>query len=148
MDYENHLKELRASYYRSYPRQRVNIVKQRIENPEHGPNLLVTYVSGIEGLLRSLVVWGETNSGRPSAEIYEKYRMWGVDRLYKEYLKQKCSEPVVDDELYQLISFAVEYRNLLAHECTYLGQDKFPKLIEACDAFLKSICTHENIEYS
>lgn len=146
MDYIAHLKDLRKSYYRSYPRQRLDIARQRIENPTHGPNLLVTYVSAIEGLLRSLVVWGETIGERPNEETYVKYRHWDVDKLYKEYLKQKNCEELVEASTYQLIGYAVEYRNLLAHECTYLGQDRYPVLLEACEELLKAISVHAGIE--
>jgi hypothetical protein len=38
-----------------------------------------------------------------------------------------------------LFGYAVDYRNLLAHECTYLGLDKFPSLIEACEAVLEKL---------
>lgn len=148
MDYEAHLKQLREQYYRSYPKQRVHIAKQRIDNPSHGPNLLVTYVSSLEGLLRSLVIWYETTSDRPSEETYKKYRFKGLTSLYKTYLKQKSCSCLIGEENYKLIEFAIEYRNLLAHECTYLGQDKYPELIQVCEKLFKSICNHENIEYS
>lgn len=74
MEYDKHLKELREIYYRSYPKQRLGVAMQRIQNPEHGPNLLVMYVSATEGLLRSLVIWAETTNGRPSEKIYNKYK--------------------------------------------------------------------------
>lgn len=34
---------------------------------------------------------------------------------------------------------AVDYRNLLAHECTYLGLDKFPSLIDGCEEILEKL---------
>lgn len=146
MDYAAHLKDLRESYYRSYPNQRVNVAKQRIANPEHGPNLLVTHVSAIEGLLRSLVVWGGSESERPDEDTYNKYKNWGVDSLYKEYKKQaKCGD-LVSETTYQLVGYAVAYRNILAHECTYLGQDKYPQLIAACEEFFTAICSDEKIK--
>lgn len=148
MDYAKHLKELRKSYYRSSPKQRLEIATQRIQNPDHGPNLLVTHVSAIEGLLRSLVIWAETHSGRPSAETYEIYRKWGVESLYAKYrLLTNCGE-LVSDSTFQLVGYAVEYRNLLAHECTYLGQDKYPELITACADFLMAISHHAGIKNS
>lgn len=145
MDYEAHLKGLRESYYRSYPRQRLGVARQRIENPSHGPNLLVTYVSAIEGLLRSLVVWGETIGERPNEETYVKYQHWGVGKLYKKYLKQQNCNELVEASTYRLIGYAVEYRNLLAHECTYLGQDKYPDLLDACEELLQAISAHAGI---
>jgi hypothetical protein len=35
------------------------------------------------------------------------------------------------DETWQLFGLAHMYRNLVVHECTYLGQDKYPALIAA-----------------
>ena len=146
-DYEDHLKKLREQYVRSHPRQRVNIAKQRINNPSHGPNLIVTYVSAIEGILRSLVVWNETGSDRPKAGTYYKYKYTGVSKLYDKYLEQRDvkSEEIIAAEKYELVGYAVEYRNLLAHECTYLGQDKYPDLLDACEEFLSGLCSHAGI---
>lgn len=148
MDYASHLKELRESYYRSYPQQRFHIAKQRIENPAHGPNLIVTYVSAIEGILRSLVIWGNTSQGRPSEEIYKKYKNDNVKDLYKKYLSIKKCEPLVSSTIFDLVCYAVEYRNLLAHECTYLGKNKYPELIDACIVFLKAIADDARLDDS
>ena len=149
-NYEKHLKKLREQYVRSYPRQRLNIAKQRINNPSHGPNLIVTYVSAIEGILRSLVVWNETDSDRPKAGTHCKYKYIGVSKLYDKYLEQRNvkSEEIIAAEKYELIGYAVEYRNLLAHECTYLGQDKYLDLIVACQEFLSGLCAHAGINDS
>ena len=149
-DYEKHLTELRETYYRLFPTQRVKIAKQRIGNPSHGPNLIVTYVSAIEGILRSLVVWRETVSGRPEIATYNKYKRCGVRQLYEKYLQQHevKSDAIVAAEKYKLVGYAVEYRNLLAHECTYLGQDKYPDLIAACQEFLSGLCAHAGINDS
>ena len=106
-------------------------------------------MSAIEGILRSLVVWNETGSGRPKADTYDKYKYTGVSKLYDKYLEQ-CnvkSEEIITAEKYELVGYAVEYRNLLAHECTYLGQDKFPDLIDACQEFLSGLCSHARIKY-
>ena len=150
IDYEKHLRKLREQYVRSYPGQRLNIAKQRISNPSHGPNLIVTYVSAIEGILRSLVVWNETDSGRPGIATYNKYKRCGVHQLYEKYLQQRGvkSDVIIAAKKYELVGYAVEYRNLLAHECTYLGQDKYRDLIDACQEFLSRLCFHAGINDS
>ena len=150
IDYEKHLRKLREQYVRSYPGQRLNIAKQRISNPSHGPNLIVTYVSAIEGILRSLVVWNETDSGRPGIKTYNKYKRCGVHQLYEKYLQQRGvkSDVIIAAKKYELVGYAVEYRNLLAHECTYLGQDKYRDLIDACQEFLSGLCFHAGINDS
>jgi hypothetical protein len=147
VNHDEKLEQLRRDYYEAYPHQRWHIAKQRIENPDHGPNLLVAYVSAIEGMLRSLVIWGETPTGRPSEETYKKFKHWTVDLLFSKYLIQKGAEAsdIVPDETYQIVNYAVDYRNLLAHECTYLGQDTYPELIEACETFLQSLLKNAEI---
>ena len=150
MDYEKHLEELRRLYYQASPGQRLHVGRQRIQNPEHGPNLVVTYVSVIEGFLRSLVIWEETTSGRPSKETYEKHERLGVQKLFAKYLKQRHAEvkDIVTDDTYTLVDYAVKYRNLLAHECTYLGQGRYPELIDACETFLRSLARHAGVRDS
>ena len=147
MNYESHLQDLRETYFRLHPHQRASIARQRLENPGHGPNLLVTYVSAVEGLLRSLVIWEGEKPESPSTELYESYRRATVKQLYSKYLEQRGRGCLVGEETYQLVSYAVKYRNHVIHECTYLGQDKFPQLIDACDRFLKAICANENIKF-
>jgi hypothetical protein len=146
-NYDEHLKELRRSYYEAYPGQRWHVAKQRIENPDGGPNLLIAYVSAIEGVLRSLVIWGETPSGRPSEKTYNKFRNQGVEELLVKYLEQKGARvaDIASDEIYKLVCYAVKYRNLLAHECTYLGQDIYPDLIDACKVFLDDLIKHADL---
>jgi hypothetical protein len=148
MNYSERLKSLRESYFKAPPQQRINVAKKRIANQQSGPDFIVTYVSAIEGLLRSLVIWNNSYTGKPSKTRYDKYKNFGVDALYREYLKIINSETIVSDDIYELVTYAVGYRNLLAHECTYLGQDTYTGLIEACDSFLKEICTTAGLKYS
>ena len=150
MDYEEHLSNLRKEYYEAYPGQRLHIGRQRIAYPENGPNQVVTYVSVIEGFLRSLVIWGETTSGKPSKKTYKKYEHWSVQKLFDEYLRQQRAEvtDIIPNNTYTLVVYAIKYRNLLAHECTYLGQDKYPDIIDACEVFLCGLAKHAGIKES
>jgi hypothetical protein len=43
------------------------------------------------------------------------------------------------EDTWKCFVYAVDYRNLLVHECTYLGLDVFPSLIEACEAVLNKL---------
>ncbi len=127
----------------------MNIAKERISNPDHDPNLIVTYVSAIEGVLRSLVMWYETAPpSRPTAKTYSKYKNWTVRELYEKYLERRNgkSEELIPAETCELLWYAVEYRNLLVHECTYLGQNRSLKLISACQEFLCKLCDHAKIK--
>jgi hypothetical protein len=136
VEYDKHLKELRESYRRLLPRQRVKIAKERITNPDAGANEIIIKVSAIEGILRSLLIWKLNESERPSASLYGKYRNANVDSLYEDLCIALNVERLVTDECFEVVKYAVSYRNLLAHECTYLGQDTYPSLIKSCDDML------------
>jgi hypothetical protein len=149
MNYEEHLKNLRKLYYESFPEQRLHVGEQRIENPDHRLNQIVTYVSAIERLLRSLVLWDETATEKTSQKKYEKYEHYGFKKLFSIYLEQRStqSKDIISDDIYRLVEYAVKYRSLiLAHECTNLGQDKYHELIDACEAFLHELANHAGIK--
>lgn len=71
-----------------------------------------------------------------------KYRDRSPKTLVYEYLKDRGisdADAFFEEDNWRLFSYAVEYRNLLTHECTYLGLDKFPSLIEACEAVVDKL---------
>jgi hypothetical protein len=118
---------------------RLNVALQRIGNSEHEPNLLVTRVSAVEALARSLLVHHHAKGDTELMHIYERYRSKGPQALVEEYFRAKCASSPADvlgNDTWELFDHAVYYRNLLVHECTYLGQDKTPVLIEACRSVL------------
>ena len=43
------------------------------------------------------------------------------------------------EDTWSLFLSAVGFRNLIVHECTYLGQDKYPSLIQASEDILTSL---------
>ena len=76
-----------------------------------------------------------------SAE-YPKYKRQSPEQLIKKYLALRGISDVKSyfaEDTWELFGYAVEYRNLLAHECTYLGIQKFPSLIEACEDVLTAL---------
>ncbi|MDH5538533.1 MAG: hypothetical protein OEY03_03930 [Rhizobacter sp.] len=86
-----------------------------------------------------------STSTKTKAELsaaYAAYRHRKPEGLIREYLEAKgISDPKVffAEDTWLLFGYAVKYRNLLAHECTYLGIAKFPTLIEACEEILASL---------
>ena len=148
MDYSQHLMDLRRSYVALLPSQRFRIAMQRIESPDNSPNLIVSYVSGIEGLLRSLVVHKVVaDQEQPIEDVYKQHKMATVENLYSKYLElnEIKSQSLVTDEVFELVVFAVKYRNLLAHECTYLRQGISSELIPACEEFLFALADSAGI---
>ena len=140
---EKHLVELRQLYVEADPRQRLGIATQRIQNPEHDPNRLIAYVSAVEGFSRSLCIHQRARTtGHELLAIYPEYKIRGPQSLIGEYLASIGAEPPREHfgaDTWKLFGYAVEYRNLLAHECTYLGLDRSAQLIDACRAVLQTL---------
>jgi len=62
--------------------------------------------------------------------------------LIKQYLAEKRLPSPVEffgNDTWERFQYAIEYRNVLAHECTYIGDDRSLALIEACQAVLRKI---------
>lgn len=142
IDYRDRLVRLRDSYVTANPRQRLAVVRERLDDHHFGPNRLVTSVSAVEAYARSLALRLKANSRAELRKLYPKYRNSAPTTLIATYLK---SRGVVDlraffeEDNWELFRHAVEYRNLLVHECTYLGLDVFPSLIEACERVLEKL---------
>ena len=138
-----HRSELRKIYVQSSPRQRLNVAVQRIGNTDHDPNLLVTRVSAVEAVARSLLVHHLASSETGALGFYDIFRNTGPVALVEAYVLAKTGTSAsshVGLEQWELFGQAVNYRNLLVHECTYLGQDKTPALIGACKDVLGCLC--------
>ena len=111
-------------------------------HPEIGATKLVTIVSGVEALARSLLVHHRNLSEVEIMQLYEEYKFKKPESLVAEYLKthgnNDCSTYYQKDT-WTLFQQAVNFRNLIVHECTYLGQDKYPSLIVSCEEVLSSL---------
>jgi hypothetical protein len=148
VDYKTDLIELRKLYIEATPEQRLDIASQRIDNPGHGPNLLIAYVSALEGFARSIVMHQETHSKTELSKLYSTYKHTNADDLIIKYLSKKAkkdSQSYFGQDVWEKIGFAIKYRNLLAHECTYLSQDIFPELIQACEHVLRKLAALEGL---
>jgi hypothetical protein len=147
-DIEKHIVDLRRDYVEAFPRQRLRVAKQRINNPHHDPNRLIAYVSAIEGFARSLCLHQRGRTKEELSALYPEYERRGPQALIGEYLTAKNLGAPRDHfgaDTWKLFGYAVDYRNLLAHECTYLGQDRSPQLIEACRNVLQTLARDEGL---
>ena len=139
---EAHLAKLRQLYVEATPRQRFHIAEQRIANPAHGPNLLVTCVAAVEGFARSVVMHCHATTQAELSGVYPRYRFLGPEELILEFLSHRAlgsPESFFGSDDWRHFLFAVKYRNVLAHECTYLGQDISPVLVSACQRVLAAL---------
>lgn len=142
IDYDAALAGLRASYITAYPRQRLHVMRQRLRNHDFGPDRLVTSVSAVEALARCLVLWKLGGTKNSVETLYPKYRNVKPARLIVEYLKLSGAghpDSVFGKANWSIFEHAVESRNLLAHECTYLGLDKLRPLTRAAESIFERL---------
>ena len=142
MVYEKELAEIREIYINSTPQQRLRFIHMRLNDPNSGPNRLVTVVSAVEALARTLAMHACFSSKSDMTANYPKYRNRKPDDLICEYLLSKgITDPKTffKEDNWLLFDYAVKSRNLLTHECTLLGQDKYPYLIQVCEEILEAL---------
>lgn len=134
--------ELRAIYVKSLPRQRLNVIRQRLSHLEIDATKLVTAISAVEALARSLVIHSTTRSDPEIDRIYSKVRNRTPEDLVQDVLRifQKgVASTYFQEDTWMLFNEAVSFRNQVVHECTYIGQDKYPSLIAAALEVLEAL---------
>ena len=142
IDYTAELQKIREDYVAATPRQRLSVIRQRLRDHHFGPNRLVTSVSAVEALARSLVMNQRGKTRKDLLADYPKFRNRKPETLVLEFLKDKgIPDPKAyfGEENWLLFGYAVSFRNLVAHECTYLGLAKFTALIQACNVVLSKL---------
>lgn len=142
IDYVAELISVRDTYVGMTSSQRLSIIRQRLVDHHFGANRLVTSVSAVEALARSLAMNRQAKSKADLRGLYPKYENRVPKSLVSEYFAAHgITDPAnyLGEDTWRLFGYAVDYRNMLAHECTYLGLDKFPSLIEACEEVLNAL---------
>lgn len=138
------LEELRKTYATSRPAARLGVIRQRLARAqsESGPIRLVTVVSAVEALARSLVVHAPGRPASSSHFRYQQVRKKAALELVEEALRLYGAGTPVErygDETWQLFELAQRYRDLVVHECTSLSQDKYAALMAACERVLEDL---------
>ena len=148
---EDHRAGLRETYVASSPRQRLKVALDRLRNPSHEPNLLITRVSAVEALARSLLVHHLAAGGEAIEKVYARYRLIGPEALLESYLSASNLPPAPQyfgEGCWEQFQHAVQYRNLLVHECTYLHPDVSGPLVEACRGVLLRLAEAAGLQAS
>lgn len=146
-----HPDELQRAYAMATPAARLRVIKQRLASAhgEMGSTRLVTLVSAVEALARSLVVH---SAGRPAstAEMrHRQYRGTGPVELVEEVLRLRGAGRAIEQfgrETWELFEVGTHYRDLIVHECTHVGQDRHPYLIAATEAVLRGLVEVAGLE--
>jgi hypothetical protein len=127
-------KHLRELYIKGTLRQRYGIACQRIDHPELGPSVLVNAVSALEGFSRAVAVRALVTAGTRLDDAYRYHRLTGaVDLIAKHICPAYRTTPIATfgANAWKQIPEAVEFRNLLIHEATFLDGGTCKRLIAA-----------------
>lgn len=145
VDYERELTGLRKIYIERAPQARLNVIRQLLASSETqvGALRLVTLISAVEALARSLLVRAANpNSMTEFLQAYAPHERSPATQLVEAFLRLRgIHEPATHfpGDTWKLLGYGVDFRNLIVHEATFLGQDKFPSLIEAAAEVLAEL---------
>ncbi|MBN8746370.1 Uncharacterised protein [Xylophilus ampelinus] len=149
VDYPAELRSLRKVYVDSTPWQRYGIIKRRLAHEEIGPVRMCTMVSAVEALARSIVLQHEVDQGADRDTVYRRIWRDGPQKLTERALAihgRTIESAGFAGDAWALFLLANEFRNLVMHECTYLGQDKFPSLIAGAENVLAVLVRTAGLE--
>lgn len=135
IDYVGELASIRATYLQLTLKQRLGIIEQRLLRKDSGPNNLVNAVSAVEGFARILICQMHATKLGGIEAAYKKYRnAKPLDMIQEILASHGHDDPTTyfGEDTWQLLGYAVQFRHMITHECTYLGQDKSPSMMEAC----------------
>jgi len=144
LDYAAELSTIRKAYIEHWPQARLNVIRQRLQDSEQerGPARLVTIVSCVEALARSMIVAAANpKTFADFLRAYEPIERSGASWLVAEVLRLNgIADPGkhLKEDTWLLFGYAVDFRNMIVHEATYLGQDKWP-LYHATDEVLREL---------
>ena len=127
-------KQLRDLYVAGTLKQRYRIACQRIDFPQLGPSVLVNAVSALEGFSRAIAVRVLVQAGTSVQKAYQFHRSTGtIDLITKHICPWLRTTPTAafGAKVWQQIPEAVEFRNLLIHEATFLNGGTCKRLIAA-----------------
>ena len=148
---QDHPDELQRAYAMATPAARLRAIRQRLASAhaEMPSTRLVTVVGAVEALARSLVVH---SFGRPpqTAEMrHRQFRDTSPLELVQEVLRLRgvgAATLHFADDAWHGFEAAVRYRDLIVHECTFVGQDRLGHLIEDADAVLRGLIELAGLE--
>ena len=138
------LEQLRSSYVVMKPSARLAALRQRLAKAEAegGATRLVAVVAAVEALARSLVVHAPQRSPATAPLRYQQVRSTGALPLVAETLRIYGAPPASEffgAEAWDRFELAQLYREVIVHECTVPGHDKYPLLIQATERVLEGL---------
>lgn len=145
LNLSKHIVFLRKVYVNSHPSGRIQIANQRIRYPNCGPNKIIVRVSAAEGIARSIIINLKQAKGENIKTVYKKYKHKNPDDIIRDICKEFRTGPWKFFGKKNWLDFiwAIKYRNLLIHECTFVRQTISNRLIKATDHII--ICLKNKI---
>lgn len=136
MNFGKELENLRKMFVVATPKQRINAAKARMKDSSYEANLLIQGVSACEAVARSLILHLNFSTKDKIWNNYDKYCYKSPESLIEEEICKKLRIQIMDylsSEDWENFKFAVKFRNVVVHECTYLGQNKSGTLLKATE---------------
>lgn len=138
------LEQLRSSYVVMKPSARLAAVRQRLAKAdvEGGATRLVAVVAAVEALARSLVVHAPQRSPATAHLRYQQVRPTGALQLVTETLRIYGAPPPAEffgPDPWERFELAQLFRDVIVHECTVPGHDRYPMLVEASQRVLDGL---------
>ena len=112
-EFEDHLTKLRQAYVNATLSQRISVARQRIDNPDCGPNRLCNTFGALEALARAVLMDIKIRKGQSPMEAYGEIKMRNTTPLLSEICNEKNISPTdFFGPDWELIEYAEKYRNL------------------------------------
>lgn len=144
INYSDYLRKLREIYVNATPRQRISVAQDRIKYPACSPNQLVQIVAAAESLARTITIYQRAKTKKDLKKEYTKVKLIGPAKLIKDYICPKIGKTptkLLGRSTWQKFKFAVKYRNLLIHECTFLDRRISTEMIKAAENTFEKLKT-------
>ena len=146
IDYADELAKLRKLYAESAPQARLSVIRQRVSDSAHesGAARLVTLVSAVEGLARSLLV----HSARPTTlpdflRAYARHAHSPPVVLVEEFLTlHHVPDPSTHftGNSWRLFKYAVDFRHYIVHEWHLPGAGQVPRAASGVRGSTRGAC--------
>lgn len=142
--------QLRDMYKTATLSQRYFVALQRVQNPEGEPNRLVNAVAALEGCARAVAARYQATEFK--VDLLEAYGRVDHDALLKLLRKRIAPKlesglaALGDPQQWKTLEVAIQFRNLLVHEATYLHGGTCRELISCTLGFLSRLVELHGIE--
>lgn len=132
-DFEEHLKRLQFMYSGTIIPLRTKVVKDRLNNPNCGPNKLILEVSATEGTARTILIKLLMDNGLDPKKTFKKVDKLKVRDVFGQIYKLKGLkiDNLLKTKVWKTFNWAIKYRNFLIHHCAFVGGKTSTELIKA-----------------